>query len=167
MGKCDLIVCDEDAKVIVTYDYKTGKPKTDKNGKDAGYQRQLRFYRLLIENSAEFGGYRVAGVANLYVEPGRVVDERGKVGYELAKPVTYTVSDDDVDHVRALVRAAWHRIQSGAFDTSAFEDSEGYHALVESSVSGNGKPKKPDKAKMQALYEQWLIEEDSEETTKG
>ena len=167
VGKCDLVVCDEDAKAIVAYDYKTGRPKTKEDGKDAGYQRQLRFYRLLIESSAEFCGYHVAGVANLYVEPGRVVDERGKVGYELAEPVSYAASDEDVGHVRALVRAAWHRIQSGAFDTSAFEDSEGYHALVESSVTREGRPKKPDKAKLQALYEQWLIEQDDREVVKG
>ena len=71
------------------------------------------------------------------------------------------------DCQRALVRAAWHRIQSGAFDTSAFEDSEGYHALVESSVTREGRPKKPDKAKLQALYEQWLIEQDDREVVKG
>jgi len=61
-GKIDRIV-DKGAGVLEVHDYKTGKAKESWQGKDDydrtklyEYERQLLFYKMLVENSREFGG---------------------------------------------------------------------------------------------------------------
>jgi DNA helicase-2/ATP-dependent DNA helicase PcrA len=62
-GKIDRIVILENGELEV-HDYKTGKPLEDwedntetyKKIKSYEYERQLTFYKLLVENSREFGG---------------------------------------------------------------------------------------------------------------
>jgi hypothetical protein len=56
-----------------------------------------------------------------------------------------------------LIKAVWHRIQNGLFDTSAFEASDLYTAVKPSKFKKDGSPMKADKELVQAAYEQWLI----------
>ncbi len=62
-GKIDLMKVDNDAKQISVIDYKTGKPLQEWDGrseyeqiKSWRYKNQLMFYKLLVENSRDFGG---------------------------------------------------------------------------------------------------------------
>ena len=75
-GKIDRIVFTENNELEV-HDYKTGKPLEDwqnsepyKKVKAYEYERQLIFYKILVENSREFGGKKkvVKGVLD-FVEP--------------------------------------------------------------------------------------------------
>lgn len=141
-GICDLIVLDEARHEAHIVDYKTGFNYKHKNA--AAYRRQLQFYKLLLENSVELPGYRVVDEMDIYIEP-----EKGSEG-DLHEPVREVVSSDDLEHLTKLVEAVWARIQAGAYDTSAFEESE----LYKSKVAG----KSLQKGRIQSYYEQWLID---------
>jgi hypothetical protein len=82
-GKIDRIVDTGDNELEV-HDYKTGKPLEDwessepfKKMKAYDYERQLIFYKILVEHSREFGGKKkvLKGVLD-FVEPKR---ENGKI----------------------------------------------------------------------------------------
>jgi ElaB/YqjD/DUF883 family membrane-anchored ribosome-binding protein len=152
VGKCDLLMLDRQDKSIVVYDYKSGNRKTTadvrKSHNDLGYVRQLEFYKLAIENSADpmFAGMHVTGAADVYIEP------QVKEGGALISPRVSSISADHIKHLEALIRAVWWRIQSGELDTSAFETSQ----LL--SDAKNNADKKLQKEDLQRLYEQWLID---------
>lgn len=77
-GKIDLIKIDKNNKEIEVYDYKTGKYSDKGWGSEwslMGHALQLEFYKLLVENSLEFKGYKVEKGAILFVSP----DEKGEV----------------------------------------------------------------------------------------
>ncbi|MDR2106273.1 MAG: ATP-dependent helicase [Coriobacteriales bacterium] len=151
VGKCDLLVLDEETKTVRVYDYKTKSTPPDKPS--LGYIRQLQFYRLLIESSPAYEGWRLDYSADLYVEPMR---ERG---YELLEPVLFKTTDAQLEHLKLLIKAVWWRIQNGLFDTTAFEDSELYAAVKPSSYKKDGSLKAQDEEPVQTAYEQWLIDE--------
>ncbi|MDR2492515.1 MAG: ATP-dependent helicase [Coriobacteriales bacterium] len=160
VGKFDLLVCDEAARTIKVFDYKTGKPNAGKPSR--AYMRQLQFYKLLIEQSYEFDGWTVLGGADVFVEP---VDAPGA---GTAEPAFFTVDDEDLEHLRLLVKAVWQRIQDQRLDTSGFESSEHFRELrrccvyKRDSADGTkkaGDPKAPTTADIQPVYEQWLIDE--------
>ncbi len=146
-GKCDLLLIDDDSKKIRVIDYKTGQNYPDKDP-EPGYARQLRFYRLLVENSPEYEGYHVESCENWYVEP-----EKGTG--EMREPIRTTVSDDEIDELTALVNATWHRICASDYDTSGFEDSE-----LKAEVIAKGGYKAVVARNLQRAYEQWLVEQD-------
>lgn len=157
-GKVDLLLVDSAQKSLEIYDYKT--TKYEGGTLESSHVRQLRFYRLLLENSPEFAGWSVRGGADLYVMPQKDLD------YNLPEVRFLTVSDDELEHVRALSAAVWYRLQCGLFDTSGFLKSSLYAQVLEQSVyksDGNGHkkgdPKPPRKEELQSAYEQWLIEE--------
>ena len=152
-GKCDLLLIDDDARTIDVCDYKTGfsypggKPTT-------GYERQLQFYKLLIESSPEYAGYTVTSGVDYYVEP-----ERGTVD-TIHDPVSASASASEIAHLEQLIDAVWERIQTGAFDTSAFEQSDEYARAMAANVTSKGEPRaNKDKRLFQAAYEEWLIGE--------
>ena len=146
-GKCDLLLIDDDAKEVRVADYKTGL-SYPKGEPEPSYARQLRFYRLLVENSPDYEGYHVVSCENWYVEPDK------KTG-EMHEPVKASVTDDEIEDLVALVNAAWHRICASDYDTSAFEQS----ALKAEAEAKGGK--KTEKARnLQRAYERWLVEQD-------
>ncbi|MGI6220905.1 MAG: ATP-dependent helicase [Coriobacteriales bacterium] len=150
-GKCDLLLIDDDARTIDVADYKTGF-NYPTGSPDIGYERQLQFYKLLIENSPEYAGYTVVSGVDYYVEP-----EKGAEG-AIHEPVRATIERSKIEHLSRLIDAVWDRIQTGAFDTSAFETSEEFAAAVAADVNKDGSPKKRRTKKVfQAAYEQWLI----------
>lgn len=146
-GKCDLLLVDDDARAIRVVDYKTGQ-KYPEGEPDPEYARQLRFYRLLVENSPEYAGYRVESCENWYVEPEK------KTG-EMREPIKASVTDDEIDELTALVNAVWHRICASDYDTTAFEESE---QKAEAVAMGGNKAQK--ERNLQSAYERWLVEQD-------
>jgi hypothetical protein len=159
-GKCDVLLLDEKDKVIQIFDYKTGAPPQRRANPDSQYKRQLQFYKLLIESSPEYEGWKVSGGADIYVEPARSLD------FKLAQPQFFSVPEEDLEHLRRLIRAVWYRVQNGLFDTSGFKASLHLQNAIANSVyktaSGShqaGDSKEPDKSTLQPAFEQWLIDD--------
>ncbi|MFA5934524.1 MAG: ATP-dependent DNA helicase [Candidatus Paceibacterota bacterium] len=81
-GKIDRIV-NIDQNTIEVHDYKTGKVVSEWSGKDDyektkiyEYERQLIFYKILVENSREFGGKKEVKKGVLeFVEPRKADDK--------------------------------------------------------------------------------------------
>ena len=101
-----------------------------------------------MERSGEFEGYRVASLADCYVEPAKDTDE-------LHPPIETAPTEEDVRQLERLADAVWTRIKSGTWDTSAFEQSPQYEeALAAQTVC---RTKKAKAAVMQQAYEDWLM----------
>lgn len=147
-GKCDLLLVDDNVRTVRVVDYKTGQTYP-KGEPEPDYARQLRFYRLLVENSPEYEGYRVTSCENWYVEPEK------KTG-EVRDPVVSSVADAEIAELTELVNAVWHRICSAGYDTTAFEGSE----LKAAAVANGGKNKGEKSRALQRAYERWLVEQD-------
>jgi DNA helicase-2/ATP-dependent DNA helicase PcrA len=115
-GKLDLLSVDRSTKTITVIDYKTGAPfdKFDSGTKfkTHGYKQQLMFYKLLIENSAAYSGFRVELGRLDFVEPIEGVIKSLELHY----------SDTEMAEFRHLVEIVWHNIQNLIFpDTSSYE----------------------------------------------
>lgn len=121
-GIIDVMEVDDKAKTVSIIDYKTGKPALGWKGssdfekiKLHKYKQQLMFYHLLIENSREFHGYKVASSRLEFVEP-------TKAGDSVALDAQYT--DEDLVHFKQLVKVIWQRILDCNFaDTSGYEQN--------------------------------------------
>ncbi len=154
-GSCDLLLLNEADKTIRVIDYKTGFHYPE-GEPDRGYQRQLQFYRLLIENSADYAGWHVVSCENWYVEPEKGTDM-------LHEPVASAVSDEDIAYMVQLMNAAWHRIARGDFDCSAFDNSPEKAAALDTLANTQGRVTKKLRATtLQIAYESWLIRTDGE-----
>ena len=154
-GVCDLLIVDDEARTVRVVDYKTGFGYP--TGKPArSYERQLQFYRLLIENSAEFAGYRVISCEDWYVEP-----ERSSDGPRMHEPVVAAVSDEDIAYLTTLMNAAWHCIERGDFNISQFTESA-QKAQAERELAAMRRPSaKAREEALQLAFEAWLIERDA------
>jgi len=159
-GKCDVLLFDEKERTIRIFDYKTGAPPQKRANPDSQYKRQLQFYKLLIESSPEYEGWMVSGGSDIYVEPTKNLD------FKLAQPQFFNVPEEDLEHLRLLIKAVWYRIQNGLFDTSAFKVSKHLQNAIANSVykgaSGShqaGDVKEPNKSVLQPAFEQWLIDD--------
>ena len=103
-GKIDRLAIDSKSRQIAVTDIKTGKffsgwPATVKAHK---FKQQLMFYKLLVENSNSFKGYRVNRGAIEFAEPedGDIVS----VGLEF--------KEEEMTDFRKLISAVWQSIQS-------------------------------------------------------
>lgn len=143
-GCLDLLLIDDEAKTVRIIDYKTGFTYEA----TSGYERQLAFYKLLVERSGEFEGYRVASLADCYVEPAKDTDE-------LYPPIETAPTEEDVRQLERLADAVWTRIESGNWDTSAFEQSSQYEKALAAQTAY--RTKKAKAAVMQQAYEDWLM----------
>lgn len=153
-GVCDLLVIDDETHTVRVIDYKTGFSYP--TGKPTrSYERQLQFYRLLIESSAEFAGYRVLSCEDWYVEP-----ERSDEQPRMHEPVVAAVSDEDIEYLTTLMNAAWHCIVRGDFNISQFSASI-QKAQAESELAAMKRPsKKAREEALQIAFEDWLIKRD-------
>ncbi|MDR1358889.1 MAG: ATP-dependent helicase [Coriobacteriales bacterium] len=158
-GRADLLLLDSEAQTIALYDYKTGAARSP-GAQGAAYKRQLQFYKLLIENTPEFSGWRVSGGADLFVEPDRKKD------LALPEEEFLQVGEEELVHLRRLIPAVWYRLQHKLLDTSGFLQSQQLADLRADSVyksnSGEhkkGDPKEPGTEELQRAYELWLIED--------
>jgi DNA helicase-2/ATP-dependent DNA helicase PcrA len=137
-GKIDRIVILEDGELEV-HDYKTGKPLEDwedntdsyKKTKSYEYERQLTFYKLLVENSREFGGKKkvTKGVLD-FVEPKR---ESGQI-----ITLDMIITEEKTERLRNLVRVVYKKIKDLDFpDISKYsKDLNGIKDFEEDLLAG-------------------------------
>lgn len=112
VGKVDRIdLIDSVAKSVCVVDYKTGSPKSRNhiwgktNSSDGSMYRQLVFYKLLAELDSTFP-YTVTDGEFLFLEPlpsGKYKSEK------------FTISSDDVDELKTLLRRVNDELQSLVF----------------------------------------------------
>jgi DNA helicase-2/ATP-dependent DNA helicase PcrA len=117
-GKVDRMEIDTANKTITVVDYKTGRShaKWGSEPRLHRYQLQLYCYKLLIEGSHSFRGYRVTGGRIEFVEP----DVDGRIN-----ALELTFKGDEMERVKTLVQELWKRVQ--ALD---FPDVSGYEATL-------------------------------------
>lgn len=136
-GKIDLVDIDEKSKIIHVADYKTGKAPRSWQGKTDfekvklhKYRQQLMFYKLLIENSREYGNYRVESGSLEFIEP----LENGDI---IIQELTF--EKDDLERFTKLVEAIWRHIQAYDLpDTSHYEQSyKGILAFEQDLIDGH------------------------------
>lgn len=123
-GTIDQMIIDKEQKLIKVIDLKTGnsQEKWDKGNqymkkKLINYKLQLNFYKLLIENSRDFNGYKVIEGSLLFVEPN---DKLNNKIIELSTPIT----KEDTDKTSELIKIVYNKILNFDFpDTSKYESN--------------------------------------------
>jgi RecB family exonuclease len=98
-GKLDRIdLMEPNSRTAIITDYKTGKPKTEKQIVDYGYYRQLVFYDLLIRS-----GYSIIDPKEFRLE---------FVGEGAEEPITrsFTISETDRKELTDLICVVWEKI---------------------------------------------------------
>lgn len=117
-GKIDRIVY-LDRDTIEVHDYKTGKSALDWKGKDEyekiklyEYERQLCFYKLLVENSREFSGKKVTRGVLEFVEPSSEFSGGNKKVIDLELDIDI----EKVERLRKLIGVVYKKIQNLEFD---------------------------------------------------
>ncbi|OGH93296.1 MAG: hypothetical protein A2563_01675 [Candidatus Magasanikbacteria bacterium RIFOXYD1_FULL_40_23] len=135
-GKIDKIVPNEQDKVLEVYDFKTGKPQKDWNGKNEikkiqlhNYKRQLVFYKLLVEGSRDFHKYRVNNGYLEFLNPAS--DEEMVV-------LPYVITSEDVERLKKLIQAVYNKIQALDFlDVNKYEPTlEGMLQFEDDLING-------------------------------
>ncbi|MFA6495165.1 MAG: ATP-dependent DNA helicase [Candidatus Paceibacterota bacterium] len=110
-GKIDKMEFEKGSRKVTVIDYKTGKPKSrnEMEGKTAtgtgDYQRQLVFYKLLLEEDARLGVTTDEGVID-FIEP----TESGKYRRE-----AFTIGEADVKALRQEIARVAEEIRSASF----------------------------------------------------
>ena len=112
-GKVDKLIIDKQSKTITVVDFKTGK-SYDRWQKDVvslhKYRQQLLIYKLLVEGSHSWSGYRVEKGILEFVEPG----SGGKiVSLELAFDIP------ELERLKKLISAVWQHVQSLDFPSTS------------------------------------------------
>lgn len=103
-GKVDRLVINEKNRTIQVYDYKTGKPFERWQGSETKrhkFKQQLMFYKLLVENSTRFKGYRVERGFIEFVE----AEDQQLVLLELE------FDDKEIEEFKRLIAAIWRHLQ--------------------------------------------------------
>lgn len=149
-GFLDLIEIDDANKCIYIHDFKTGKYNKDKQ---INYDRQLLFYKYLVEQSGDYEGYSVCDCTDYYIEHVDNPNSNELDSYRLE----VDNMEYELEHLERLITAAWKRIQSGNFDNSKFVDSEQMKEAKTSCFNKGGGYKPGGRAQLQRLYEDWLI----------
>ncbi|MCK5474949.1 MAG: ATP-dependent helicase [Candidatus Pacebacteria bacterium] len=109
-GKLDRMHIDKENRTIVVYDYKTGKPFDRWDTSDVykkinswEYKNQLVFYKLLVENSREFGGKFTVNTGVLeFVKP----ESNELIELSLA------IQNDDIERLSDLIQIIHQKIQN-------------------------------------------------------
>ena len=101
-GKIDLLEIDKENKTITVIDYKTGKLGNNA-AKLRRYEIQLYCYKLLVEKSRSYKGYRVTAGKLIFVEP----DAEGA-----SQTMAINFTHKQEAHIAALLQATWSRIHS-------------------------------------------------------
>lgn len=107
-GALDVVDINKEDRTICVTDYKTGKPAIAwDRGSDYTklklhkYRQQLLFYKLLIENSADYSTYTTARGHLAFIEP-------TNSGESVVLPLDLTA--EEVERTRQLIEKVWHRI---------------------------------------------------------
>ncbi len=113
-GKIDLLEIDKAAKKITVVDYKTGQLGTDP-AKLHRYTLQLYCYKILVEGSHSFAGYKVEQGRLVFVEP----DAGGKITEK-----TIVFDAKELERTRQLLASMWQRVMALDMpDISAYGDT--------------------------------------------
>jgi len=93
-----------DSSLATVIDYKTGRPKTEKQIRDEGaYFRQLAFYALLLEQK------------NLPIEPQEFVLEFIGEGSEHPVSRAFSITQSELSDLKKIVKEVWGRIEKLEF----------------------------------------------------
>ena len=119
-GKIDKMVPNQDDNTMAVVDFKTGKAFAEWKGKSPydniklyNYRRQLVFYKLLVENSADYSQYTVNTGALEFVEPD------SKTGQVLM--LELEIETEEVDRLQRLIEVVYSKIVHLEFpDVSEF-----------------------------------------------
>jgi len=103
-GKIDKLIIDPEAKTITIVDYKTGRAhnRWTREVKLYKYEKQLYFYKLLVEGSHTFAGYTVADAYLEFVEP----DEQGMI-----TELHIQFDEAKMEGLKQLIRTIWRRVK--------------------------------------------------------
>lgn len=116
-GKIDRMEIDKDAKTITVVDYKTSKSftKWESNAKLHKYKQQLYCYKLLIEGSHTFSGYKVTMGRLEFVEP----DAENHIN-----ALELSFNEAELERTKQLLNAMWRRIMRLDFpDISEYDQT--------------------------------------------
>jgi DNA helicase II / ATP-dependent DNA helicase PcrA len=107
-GKVDRMEINREDRTITVIDYKTGRSysKWERELKLHKYKLQLYCYKLLIEGSASYKGYRVPGGRIEFVEP----DNDGQIHF-----LEVTFDETETARVKKLLAAMWQLVHSLSF----------------------------------------------------
>lgn len=107
-GALDLVDIDNNNRTMTVTDYKTGKPSTSWQGKTDyekiklhKYRQQLMFYKLMVEQSRDYGTYTVEKGILQFVEP-------TPSGDITALELSFT--NEELHDFSKLIEAVWKRI---------------------------------------------------------
>lgn len=110
-GKIDRIEINKIDKIITIVDYKTGKAHLKKDKTRLNHERQLYFYKFLLESLPEYANYQIANWRLEYVSP----DKTGLVHF-----VEGQFKAEEINFSKNLIQAVWHEIQAFAFEAPEF-----------------------------------------------
>ncbi len=128
-GSLDMIDANSTEKTMIVTDYKTGHPSMSWDRGDDHtklklhkYRQQLVFYKILVENSAEYHNYEVTHGQLAFIEP-----TRGGESILLSLDLTA----QDIERTTKLVHAVWnHIVALDLPDTSGYsQDLKGVLAF--------------------------------------
>jgi len=117
-GSLDVVDIHPD-KTITVLDYKTGSPSLSWSGKTEyekiklhKYKQQLLFYKLLIENSRDYGNYTVNQGILQFIEPSHSGD---------IVALDALLENEDLERFKKLIEVVWdHIISLNIPDVSAY-----------------------------------------------
>ncbi len=111
-GKIDRLKLHPDSKEITVFDYKTGESFDSWNTstlKVLKYRQQLYMYKLLVEQSPRFQGYRVTEGVLEFIEP----DRDGEM-----KHLRVTFDDTEFEQTKRLIRIVYSMIVNFTLPTT-------------------------------------------------
>ncbi len=135
-GKLDLVDIDKEEKSIVVADYKTGRPALSWKGKSEyekiklhKYRQQLLFYKLLIENSRDWGRFKVGQGIIQFIEP-------ASSGDIISLETNFL--DEDIVRFEKLIGVVWNKIMALDLpDASGYEQTlKGILAFEQDLIDG-------------------------------
>ncbi len=117
-GKIDRLIINKSKREIKIIDFKSGSSYERWNNSDPKsfhHQRQLYFYKLLVEQSSKFKGYKVSSASLQFIEP----DEQGVI-----KNLELVFNEEAEQSLLELITSVWNKIMTLDFpDTSTYKNN--------------------------------------------
>jgi len=130
-GKIDKLITEPKTKTLTIVDYKTGKSYRlwAREVKLHIYRQQLYFYKLLVEHSHTFAGYRVKDAYLEFVEP----DGDGEI-----RELHLSFDSELANRTEQLIKAVWqHIVQLNLPDVSGYSsDLKGIEQFEQDLIDG-------------------------------